>query len=1023
MKNQNQPVIKRIPAINTPSKYITNYSQATNPTIELNPEYILQKEKNPSPTLKPQSANSNNINEELSPIQKESEIIDDSLKKINFSMKNIYLSNRNKKINNAKERYPSNYSYYESKYTKKVSTPGNQPQNSNSNYKQNTYKILNNNARSLYYSTEKIIGFGDGQIGNTLIQSSDRSHILSPKSTIKIDNNGHNTFSPMNKNSEIFYSKIPQNKIIYFQKSTINNAKKNPNTIIYRDYYKNAKTSEKIMQPKTPSTYSQYKVKSNYKQNVNTNQSFKKYENKTENKLQNIYSKSLESVAFTNQLKNLKNININNNINFKQNNFKKVVKYTNKNNQNSQNNQNNKNENNIIQPFRLSGDEKNNKFNNNNPNNINNTIVNITYINENKNYIKNIYTNDLLKPVIQDKFILHNENDESKKEQKNNINQTIDYKYLSNERRTPNQGIKIISTNKMRLYTPMNEKTKNINCQVKKVEIKNNQKNSDKNENNNMKKTEIIIKDNKNNNYNYKTHNKSKVDNDDLKNDINMDKKQDEQKEEKISLNIKRKKDKSVERDYELIYNAKIIENKYRKKSNEKPISNISEKDTIAINKTYYPKTASKINNKKTNQSFLNTIKIQNNNKISTIISQNINKINKETKNIHSNISNLTITNISSKKPKIIVIKKKAEKKGINDNNNNNNNKYIKINPFRYKEKESRKKTYDAAKNSKREKEKKNINEKNKTKKEKIEYLKNCLGITLAGRNEKGIKKINQDTFFIEKKVNGIENFNIFGVLDGHGDNGHLASKFVKNYVIDQIKNNPSIKHLKDPEKIYNSIISDGYQFLAKIYLEADIEIQNQGFDTSRSGTTCIIIIQILNHIICSNTGDSRAMIVYDSDDNLFQSQIYPLSYDCKPELPNEKKRIMELGGVVEKAYYSDDEDGENSGPYRVWAKGEDYPGLAMSRSIGDMDAKKVGVIPNPQIVEYTIDKSSKYFILASDGIWEFISNEECMKFANPFYMRNDCLGLCKELSQIATNLWKTKDIIIDDITCVAGFF
>ena len=94
-----------------------------------------------------------------------------------------------------------------------------------------------------------------------------------------------------------------------------------------------------------------------------------------------------------------------------------------------------------------------------------------------------------------------------------------------------------------------------------------------------------------------------------------------------------------------------------------------------------------------------------------------------------------------------------------------------------------------------------------------------------------------------------------------------------------------------------------------------------------------------------------------------------------------------------------------------------------MSRSIGDFDAKKVGVIPNPQIVEYKIDKSSKYFVIASDGIWEFISNEECMKIANQYYLRNDGLGLCRELSKLATELWDINDIIRDDITIIVGFF
>ena len=304
-------------------------------------------------------------------------------------------------------------------------------------------------------------------------------------------------------------------------------------------------------------------------------------------------------------------------------------------------------------------------------------------------------------------------------------------------------------------------------------------------------------------------------------------------------------------------------------------------------------------------------------------------------------------------------------------------------------------------------------------------YIKKSEALTIPGKNEYGNRKTNQDTFILEKNVNGVLNFNIFGVLDGHGDNGHFASQFVSRYVIHRIKNHPSIKKLDEPQEIYHKLIANGYSIIASIYLDADVQIKKEKFDVTRSGTTIVLVIQLEEHIICANTGDSRAIAIYDNsyDDKLVHSKIYPLSYDCKPELPNEKKRITECGGVVEKAYYSDDEDDDDEIPFRVWAKGEDYPGLAMSRSIGDMDAKKVGVIPNPQIVTYTIDYYSKYIVMGSDGIWEFISNEEAMKIANKFYLSNDPKGLCHELVNKATKLWEEKDVVIDDITVLVVFF
>ena len=136
--------------------------------------------------------------------------------------------------------------------------------------------------------------------------------------------------------------------------------------------------------------------------------------------------------------------------------------------------------------------------------------------------------------------------------------------------------------------------------------------------------------------------------------------------------------------------------------------------------------------------------------------------------------------------------------------------------------------------------------------------------------------------------------------------------------------------------------------------------------------------------------------------------------------MPNERQRIYECGGCVEKAV---DENGEEGGPFRVWALGEEYPGLAMSRSIGDLDAKKIGVIPNPQIVEYTLCSESKYMMVASDGIWEFISNEEAMRIGNKFYLRNDAAGLCKELYEKSLKLWLKEDCVVDDITLIVVFF
>ena len=363
--------------------------------------------------------------------------------------------------------------------------------------------------------------------------------------------------------------------------------------------------------------------------------------------------------------------------------------------------------------------------------------------------------------------------------------------------------------------------------------------------------------------------------------------------------------------------------------------------------------------------------------------------------------------------------------KTLNDRNNINKNSDInKKNAEEEKEKKlkfRRLKTSDLSK-IRIGNEKDNLNQLN-SEFSSFNYVKYVQATSVPGKKDGLLDKINQDSYLCEKNINGVLNFNIFGVMDGHGDNGHHASQFVSKFILNRIKNHPLLRNLSNPKEIYNQLKANGYQIIANIYTDADNLIFKEKFSCQRSGTTCVIVIQLEENIICANAGDSRAIMIYDEisiDKDLINSRVFPLSYDCKPENPNEKQRIYQCGGTVEKIL---DDNGNPGGPFRVWIKGEDYPGLAMSRSIGDVEAKTVGVIPNPQIMEYTLSSKSKYLLVCSDGIWEFISNEEAMKIANKFYLKNDPMGLCRELTNQSTKIWLQEDICIDDITVVAVFF
>ena len=294
-------------------------------------------------------------------------------------------------------------------------------------------------------------------------------------------------------------------------------------------------------------------------------------------------------------------------------------------------------------------------------------------------------------------------------------------------------------------------------------------------------------------------------------------------------------------------------------------------------------------------------------------------------------------------------------------------------------------------------------------------------GKSKAGRDKNRNIKINQDSFKIIENINNIKNFNIYVLCDGHGKDGHYVSKYITQNISSNISFHPSISHLINSEERYQVMIKNNYQLIKDIFSNLDKNLSFQkNFDTIKSGSTCILIIQIGSKIICSNVGDSRAILVYSNSPNLSKTKIFPLSLDSKPNLPSELKRIINCGGEVHQRINN---KGEYVGPMRVYAKGKNFPGLAMSRSFGDFQCKKYGVINEPSFVEYCLDDNCKYLVLGSDGVWDFLDNENVAKIGNKYYLGKNPEGFCNEILEKAKYWWEKEDSVIDDITTLVVFF
>ena len=291
-----------------------------------------------------------------------------------------------------------------------------------------------------------------------------------------------------------------------------------------------------------------------------------------------------------------------------------------------------------------------------------------------------------------------------------------------------------------------------------------------------------------------------------------------------------------------------------------------------------------------------------------------------------------------------------------------------------------------------------------------------------------GITKINQDNYFCSDLNN---DYKFIGVCDGHGEYGHFVSEFIKNNLPvvfnilfqQALSMKKIISNFHEKKNTYNNNLE--FEKLKEILYKSYIITNNKlllknniyKFNLNLSGSTCVSILfdsKKLNKLYISNIGDSRALIIKK---NIYKYwTCHQLSRDHKPIEKDESDRIYKCGGEIQKLK---DEQGGWIGPLRVWVKNGIGPGLAMTRSFGDILGSSVGIISRPEINEYTITKEDKAIIIASDGLWEYLTNKEVTNIVKKAINKKENNKIVDFLYKESYKKWKTKDKGIDDITII----
>jgi len=221
-----------------------------------------------------------------------------------------------------------------------------------------------------------------------------------------------------------------------------------------------------------------------------------------------------------------------------------------------------------------------------------------------------------------------------------------------------------------------------------------------------------------------------------------------------------------------------------------------------------------------------------------------------------------------------------------------------------------------------------------------------------------------------DKKVPGVM---FFAVFDGHG--GQEISRLLGKDMFNEIKATEEYA----AEAYEQAIISAA--------LEMDSKMKEMFKDTqSTPGSTANMALIVDKKLFVGNIGDSRCIACING-------QAKPLSVDHKPANPEEQKRIKKAGAEV------DADDGH------LYTESSS---LAVSRSMGDFEYKKnqkLGatdqvVSPLADVIQRDIDDSWQFILLACDGIWDELSNDEAVNFvlrgiANGKNPKQICMELC----------------------------
>lgn len=259
----------------------------------------------------------------------------------------------------------------------------------------------------------------------------------------------------------------------------------------------------------------------------------------------------------------------------------------------------------------------------------------------------------------------------------------------------------------------------------------------------------------------------------------------------------------------------------------------------------------------------------------------------------------------------------------------------------------------------------------------------------------------------------------LFCVLDGHGARGDEAARAALDAIVSSLAAVDADAELSD-------------EAFCASFEDAEEAIGPPG-PGGESGACAVVALLRANDIIVAGAGDCRCVLGRSKGpppapgEGMAAAQYDTLELSTVHTLASssERLRIEAAGGRVSSPR-SPSRDGYYE-PARVYAdlgRRQDGPGLAMTRSVGDCDATRVGVIPTPDVAHHAVTPDDAFLILATDGVWEFVDPDEAVAIVGGIKDKGwSAEAATKHLIARAAVEWMNEEgDYRDDITCIVVY-